>query len=48
MRPLEECDARARQIINENRKRFDRIVEVLKEKETLRGPEFQALWNDAA
>ena len=41
---ISECEQRTRMIIEQNRHRIMRIVEVLLEEETILGPEFKALW----
>lgn len=46
MQILNECKDEARKIIEANRARIERVVQVLLEKETILGPEFQQLWDD--
>jgi len=45
---LSKCEAESRQIIRDNRAKCDRIVQVLLEKETILGTEFQRLWDAAS
>jgi cell division protease FtsH len=45
-RILVECKEEARQIIEANRERIERVVAVLMEKETILGPEFRQLWDE--